>query len=152
MRGLAHDRGLFVPDSFPTVSMEEVESWRSLSYADMAIEVISKFVGEDQVPRKNLEDIIKRSCAAFRAEDVTPVIEVGGHAVLVRDGKKLNMKNYSRMLSNDECIHSHHTISLSFLMSSLSLGTFPWTNICLQRCCTSNAWKFFRILPCNWFQ
>ena len=92
MRGLAHDRGLFVPDSFPTVSMEEVESWRSLSYADMAIEVISKFVGEDQVPRKNLEDIIKRSCAAFRVEDVTPVIEVGGHAVLVRDGKKIEKK------------------------------------------------------------
>ena len=92
MRGLAHDRGLFVPDSFPTVSMEEVESWRSLSYADMAIEVISKFVGEDQVPRKNLEDIIKRSCAAFRVEDVTPVIEVGGHTVLVRDGKKIEKK------------------------------------------------------------
>ena len=118
MRGLAHDRGLFVPDSFPTVSMEEVESWRSLSYADMAIEVISKFVGEDQVPRKNLEDIIKRSCAAFRAEDVTPVIEVGGHAVLVRDGKKLNKKinNHSHMLSNNECIHSHHTISLSLFL------------------------------------
>ena len=29
MRGLAHDRGLFVPDSFPTVSMEEVGGIRS---------------------------------------------------------------------------------------------------------------------------
>jgi threonine synthase len=83
MRGLAHDRGLFIPDTLPSVSIEEIESWRSLSYADLAIEVISKFVGEDQVPRSNLEDIVKRSCAAFRADDVTPVIDVGGHLVLV---------------------------------------------------------------------
>jgi len=82
MTGLAHDRGLFVPDSFPTVTEEEVESWRGLSYADLAVKVISKFVHEDQVPAAKLEDIVKRSCAAFRHEDVTPVIEVAGHAVL----------------------------------------------------------------------
>lgn len=83
MSGLAHDRGLFVPDSFPEVSMEEIESWRSLSYPDLAVNVIAKFVEEDQVPRKRLEDIVKRSCAAFRVEDVTPVIQVGGHHILV---------------------------------------------------------------------
>lgn len=82
MRGLAHDRGLFVPDELPQVTVDEIESWRCLSYADLAVEVIAKFVKEDQVPRANLEDIVKRSCAAFRSKDVTPVIEVGGHAVL----------------------------------------------------------------------
>ena len=83
MTGLAHDRGLFVPDSFPSVSKEELESWRGLSYPDLAVNVISKFVEEDQVPAEKLSDIVKRSCAAFRHEDVTPVINVGGHAVLV---------------------------------------------------------------------
>ena len=83
MTGLAHDRGLFVPDSFPTVTTEEVESWRSLSYPDLAVNVISKFVQEDQVPAEKLADIVKRSCAAFRHEDVTPVVKVGGHQVLV---------------------------------------------------------------------
>lgn len=82
MTGLAHDRGLFVPDNLPSVSAEELERWRSFSYPDLAVEVISKFVGEDQVPRANLEDIVKRSCGAFRHEDVTPVIEVNGHAIL----------------------------------------------------------------------
>ena len=83
MTGLAHDRGLFIPDTLPSVTPDELKQWRSLSYADLAIEVLSKFVQEDQVPRKNLEDIVRRSCAAFRVEDVTPVLEVGGHAVLV---------------------------------------------------------------------
>jgi len=83
MRGLAHDRGLFVPNTFPSVTKEEVESWRSLSYADLAVEVIGKYVKEDEVPREKLADIVTRSCAAFRAIDVTPVVDVGGHMVLV---------------------------------------------------------------------
>jgi threonine synthase len=83
MTGLAHDRGLFVPDSIPTVSKEELESWRSLSYPDLAVEVISKFVGDDQVPAEKLADIVKRACASFRHEDVTPIVDVGGHAILV---------------------------------------------------------------------
>ena len=83
MRGLAHDRGLFVPDSFPTVSPEELESWRNLSYADLATEVIGKFVKDDEVPRDVLAGIVKKSCGAFRSEDVTPLIKVEGHYVLV---------------------------------------------------------------------
>ena len=84
MQGLAHDRGLFVPDSSPQVSTEELESWRGLSYADLAVNVIAKFVQDDQVPREKLDDIVKRSCAAFRSEEVTPIVNVGGVAVLVR--------------------------------------------------------------------
>lgn len=83
MRGLAHDRGLFVPDTFPTVTPEELESWRDLSYADLAVEVIGKFVKDDEVPRDVLEGIVKRSCGAFRSGDVTPLVKVEGHYVLV---------------------------------------------------------------------
>ena len=54
------------------------------SYPELAVEVIAKFVCEDEVPRKKLEDIVKRSCAAFRVEDVTPVVKKGGHYILVR--------------------------------------------------------------------
>ena len=84
MRGLSHDRGLFVPDALPTVTKEEVESWRSLPYHELATNVIGKFVQDDQVPRAKLAEIVEKSCAAFRSEDVTPVIDVGGHMVLVR--------------------------------------------------------------------
>jgi threonine synthase len=83
MQGLAHDRGLFVPDSFPQVSADELEAWRKLSYADLAVHVIAKFVHEDQVPREKLEDIVQRSCAAFRSEEVTPLVTVGGVGILV---------------------------------------------------------------------
>ena len=83
MRGLAHDRGLFVPDEFPSVSPEELEGWRSLSYADLATEVIAKFVKDDEVPRDVLRDIVHRSCGAFRSDEVTPLVKVDGHYILV---------------------------------------------------------------------
>jgi threonine synthase len=83
MRGLAHDRGLFVPDSIPDVTPEELESWRSLSYADLAVEVIAKFVKEDEVPREVLNEIVHKSCGAFRSTEVTPLVKVDGHYVLV---------------------------------------------------------------------
>lgn len=82
MTGLAHDRGLFVPDVMPEVSAEELAAWRSLTYADLAVEVIAKFVKDDEVPRANLEDIVRRSCGAFRSDEVTPVVKVAGHHVL----------------------------------------------------------------------
>mmetsp|Transcript_32405 Transcript_32405/g.49569 ORF Transcript_32405/g.49569 Transcript_32405/m.49569 type:complete len:538 (-) Transcript_32405:156-1769(-) len=82
MTGLAHDRGLFVPDSIPTVTPEELAEWKSLTYADVAVKVIRKFVKDDQVPLDNLVDIVHRSCASFRTEEVTPVIKVGEHSIL----------------------------------------------------------------------
>lgn len=82
MQGLARDRGLFVPDEIPPVTAAELESWRILSYPDMAVEVLSKFVKDDQVPKEKLQDIVSRSCAAFRSPDVTPVVFVGGHYIL----------------------------------------------------------------------
>jgi threonine synthase len=84
MTGLAHDRGLFVPDTMPSVSKEELQEWSGLSFDDLAVKVIGKFVKEDQVPSKKLKDIVKRSCEAFRHEDVTPVVKVGGHYIMVR--------------------------------------------------------------------
>ena len=84
MQGLARDRGLFVPDEFPTVSKAELAAWKDLTYPELAVQVISKFVGTDQVPADKLKEIVTRACAAFRVKDVTPVVSVGGHAILVR--------------------------------------------------------------------
>jgi threonine synthase len=83
MQGLARDRGLFVPDSMPQVTPDELAKWRGLIYSDLAVEVIRKFVKYDQVPLAKLTEIVKKSCEAFRSEDVTPVVQVNGHAILV---------------------------------------------------------------------
>ena len=89
MTGLAQDRGLFVPDELPSVSAEELQAWKTLPYKDLAVEVIRKFVKDDQVPLAKLKDIVGRACDAFRSPDVTPMVEVGGHFVLVSTSMRL---------------------------------------------------------------
>jgi threonine synthase len=46
LAGLASDGGLYVPETLPTFSKEEIASWAGLSYADLAFKVIKPFVEE----------------------------------------------------------------------------------------------------------
>ena len=45
LTGLAPDGGLYVPESLPVFSQDEIASWAGLSYADLAFKIISPFVG-----------------------------------------------------------------------------------------------------------
>ena len=63
LEGLAPDGGLAVPQTLPQVTEATLERWRSLSYADLAFEVLSLFV-TDISP----EDLRRLTHAAYRAE------------------------------------------------------------------------------------
>ena len=129
MTGLAHDKGLFVPDTMPTVTPQELEEWKDLGYSDLAVNVIRKFVKEDQVPLAKLQDIVKRSCDAFRHEEVTPVVKVGGHYIMVR------LTEYPRLIFHSlECLvfalPKQETYSQSLRVVHAP-GTLSWAYICL---------------------
>lgn len=80
MMGLASDGGLLLPQVYPTVTKEQLESWRSLSYSELAFEVISRFV--DDIPAGDLKSIIDRSYATFTHPQVTPVVKQDGVYIL----------------------------------------------------------------------
>ena len=46
LSGLAADGGLYVPASYPLTGAAELDTWRSLSYADLASAVIGKFADD----------------------------------------------------------------------------------------------------------
>lgn len=52
LEGLAPDGGLALPVTMPQVSAATLEAWRSLSYADLAAEVLSLFIGD--IPKSDL--------------------------------------------------------------------------------------------------
>lgn len=79
--GLATDGGLLVPESVPPVAAHTLAAWRHLRYQDLALEVMTPFVG-DALSRAELAELIERSYASFAAAEVTPVVEVGGRAIL----------------------------------------------------------------------
>ncbi len=80
MMGLASDGGLLLPQSYPAISAEQLEAWRSLSYPELAFEVISHFV--DDIPAGDLKNIIDRSYATFTHPDITPVVKQDGVYIL----------------------------------------------------------------------
>jgi len=60
--GLAPDGGLYLPESVPTVRRDELDSWRHLSYAGLAFEILSKFITD--IPADDLRDICARTYTA----------------------------------------------------------------------------------------
>ena len=80
MMGLASDGGLLLPQSYPTVSGEQLEPWRKLTYQELAFEVISLYV--DDIPADDLKTLINRSYSTFTHPEVTPLIKKNGVYIL----------------------------------------------------------------------
>lgn len=80
MMGLASDGGLLLPQSYPAITGEQLESWRGLGYQELAFEVISRFV--DDIPAGDLKSLINRSYATFTHPEVTPVVKHDGVYIL----------------------------------------------------------------------
>jgi len=60
--GLARDGGLYLPTQYPRVPAEELARWRTLSYADLAFEVLSKF--SDDIPADDLRSLTRKTYTA----------------------------------------------------------------------------------------
>src|SRR5262245_49021844 len=73
LEGLAPDGGLVVPESYPRVSLAELEGWRRLSYAELAGEILQRYA--DDIPMQDLRELLARtySPAVFRSAEITPV-------------------------------------------------------------------------------
>ncbi len=75
LAGLARDGGLYVPENWPQFSPKTIESFAGKPYADVAFEVIRRFVG-DAIPDRDLTAMIHESYATFRHPAVAPLVEL----------------------------------------------------------------------------
>ena len=78
--GLAPDGGLYLPQAYPQVSGAELDVWRTLSYADLAFELLKKFATD--VPEADLKalthktytaDVYRNTRAGEDAGRITPL-------------------------------------------------------------------------------
>lgn len=62
LAGLAPDGGLYLPEYYPQVSAADLARWRHLPYAELAFEILSRFV--DDIPAEDLRAICRKTYTA----------------------------------------------------------------------------------------
>jgi threonine synthase len=99
LTGLARDGGLYVPESWPQLTDEQLRSFASMPYADVAVEVMWPFV-EGTIERDVFESISRDAYATFRHPDVVPLVELGDdvHLLELFHGPTLAFKDVALQL------------------------------------------------------
>ncbi len=75
LAGLARDGGLFVPETWPALSPETIESVAGKSFAEVAVEVVMPFTG-GAISRADLTQMANDAYARFDHPDVTPLTQI----------------------------------------------------------------------------
>ena len=65
LKGLAPDGGLFIPKKVPLYSKEDLKRLKSLSYQELASDIILKFCS-DEFSKNEVNDIVNASYKNFR--------------------------------------------------------------------------------------
>ena len=100
LEGLATDGGLFLPQSYPVLTADELLTMRGLSYADLAFAIISRYA--DDIPATDLKAIVDKTYTAtvFGSSDITPLktLEPGLHILALSNGPTLAFKDMAMQL------------------------------------------------------
>ena len=96
LTGLAPDGGLYVPAELPHFSQEELASWKNLSYPELALKIVSPFVGED-IPAEALSKIVIESYAQFDHPEVAPLTKLAENDFMLElyHGPTLAFKDFA---------------------------------------------------------
>ena len=73
LEGLAPDGGLALPESIPAVDAATLESWRSLNYPELALEILSLFITD--IPKADLSRLVHAAYQpeSFGSKDIVPL-------------------------------------------------------------------------------
>ncbi len=80
--GLAADGGLYVPEKWPTLSDEQIFSFKEKSYNEIAHDVISVFL-DDSISPQDLTNIITESYLTFSNPEITPLRKLDNNQYLL---------------------------------------------------------------------
>lgn len=95
--GLAPDGGLYLPQTYPQVTADELNTWRSLSYAELALAVLKKFATD--IPEADLKAICDKTyraevyCNARAEQDAAQITPL--RVLEDKDGRKLVLQALS---------------------------------------------------------
>jgi len=96
LTGLAPDGGLYVPETMPHFSEEEIASWVGLDYQSLAFKVISPFI-DGEIPDSDLKQIIDKSYATFLHRGIAPLVQTAHNEWILElfQGPTLAFKDFA---------------------------------------------------------
>lgn len=97
--GLASDRGLFVPEEYPTLSEDDLDSLRDSPYSHVAASVLSLF--SDDLSPEEIGTLARKTYSPETfAEDITPIerLDTGFHLQDLSSGPTLAFKDMALQL------------------------------------------------------
>ena len=99
LTGLASDGGLYVPESLPQFSADQIAGWAGLAYHELAFEVISPFVG-DCIPENDLKAILADTYEGFSHPAIAPLIQLDRNEWILElfQGPTLAFKDFALQL------------------------------------------------------
>ena len=75
LAGLARDGGLYIPETWPTLSEEEISSMAGQPYAETAKMVLAPFV-EGEIPTVDFHKMVDEAYASFHHPAVAPLVQI----------------------------------------------------------------------------
>ncbi|MER9054094.1 threonine synthase [Mesorhizobium sp. M0910] len=99
LAGLARDGGLYLPSAWPHFSAAEIRAMRGLAYPDLAIRVLSPFLG-GEIAAPVFERLVREAYATFRHEAVCPLVQTGPNSFVLElfHGPTLAFKDVAMQL------------------------------------------------------
>ncbi|TNE35191.1 MAG: threonine synthase [Alphaproteobacteria bacterium] len=82
LTGLARDGGLYVPETWPQVSADEIRALAGLSYAEAAARLLQPFLG-DSVSEADFRAMTEKAYASFLHKAVVPVSQLDANDFLM---------------------------------------------------------------------
>ncbi|MBO4644814.1 MAG: threonine synthase [Alphaproteobacteria bacterium] len=76
LAGLAPDGGLYVPENYPQFSREQMRKMRSLSYSELAAEIMAPFT-EGYLSKSDLAEMAKEAYGNLSHSAVAPLKQIG---------------------------------------------------------------------------
>ena len=99
LAGLARDGGLYLPETYPQFSTEDIRALRGKSYVEIALAVLSPFVN-GEIPAAEFEKMVRESYGSFRHEAVCPLVQTGANEFVLElfHGPTLAFKDVAMQL------------------------------------------------------
>ncbi|KAG9302784.1 hypothetical protein G9A89_009561 [Geosiphon pyriformis] len=74
--GLGDDGGLIIPELIPTLPLDWSITWRNLTFSELAFNIFSLYIPQEEIRSQELENLVSRSYDSFRTPTVTPLVKI----------------------------------------------------------------------------